>query len=406
MRWLLGAVGIAGVALGAHTSHAEEPGRDHRIRIATWNLEDVTPRSMERDRDRLARLGEVIRDIDPDIMLLNEVAYGPATPGGEGDEAPLLGRALVEAFIAGAVADGAPGYQVFTEAVNTGVASGFDLDNNGTVAREPGSRDYGGDCLGYGTFPGQYGMALLVRRDLRILDDRVRTFRTFLWKDMPGAKLPPVGEGGGWYSEEELGVLPLSSKSHWDVPVELPDGRVLHVLASHPTPPVFDGPEDRNGARNHDEIRFWREYIDGAAWIYDDAGVRGGLEPGALFVILGDLNADPDEGDSAGHPTLEFLLDSTRAQGEVVPRSRVEVERLDADDTSRFRLRVDYVIPSVGLDVLGAGVVRGLEDLPLGRAEAARDREEGWWAGEFPSDHFAVWVDVAVGGAHGMGGGR
>ena len=30
----------------------------------------------------------------------------------------------------------------------------------------------------------------------------------------------------------------------------------------HPTPPVFDGPDDHNGTRNHDEIRFWSDYID------------------------------------------------------------------------------------------------------------------------------------------------
>ena len=28
-----------------------------------------------------------------------------------------------------------------------------------------------------------------------------------------------------------------------------------------PTPPAFDGEEDRNGRRNHDEIRFWVDYV-------------------------------------------------------------------------------------------------------------------------------------------------
>ena len=52
----------------------------------------------------------------------------------------------------------------------------------------------------------------------------------------------------------------LSSKSHWDVPIRI--GReTVHFLVSHPTPPVFDGPEDRNGTRNHDEIRFWADYV-------------------------------------------------------------------------------------------------------------------------------------------------
>ena len=60
--------------------------------------------------------------------------------------------------------------------------------------------------------------------------------------------------------EEELEVVRLSSKSHWDVPVKV-GGHTVHVLASHPTPPTFDGEEDRNGRRNHDEIRFWADYV-------------------------------------------------------------------------------------------------------------------------------------------------
>ena len=79
---------------------------------------------------------------------------------------------------------------------------------------------------------------------------------------MPGALLPddPARRHRDWYSPDELAVLPLSSKSHWDVPVRI-GSTTLHLLASHPTPPAFDGPEDRNGRRNHDEIRFWSDYL-------------------------------------------------------------------------------------------------------------------------------------------------
>ena len=61
--------------------------------------------------------------------------------------------------------------------------------------------------------------------------------------------------------------------------------KTVHFLVSHPTPPVFDGPEDRNGTRNHDEIRFWADYIRRgrrSRYTYDDAGRRGGLEGGAV----------------------------------------------------------------------------------------------------------------------------
>ncbi|MDQ3106173.1 MAG: GAF domain-containing protein, partial [Actinomycetota bacterium] len=60
---------------------------------------------------------------------------------------------------------------------------------------------------------------------------------------------------GRRYSQAERDVLRLSSKSHWDVTLNI-GGTLVHALVSHPTPPVFDGTEDRNGKRNHDEIRF------------------------------------------------------------------------------------------------------------------------------------------------------
>ena len=90
-----------------------------------------------------------------------------------------------------------------------------------------------------------------------------RTFQKFLWKDMPGALLPDdpdTAAPADWYSKDELNVLRLSSKSHWDVVVRC-NGQRIHMLCAHPTPPVFDGPEDRNGRRNHDEIRFWSDYV-------------------------------------------------------------------------------------------------------------------------------------------------
>ena len=91
----------------------------------------------------------------------------------------------------------------------------------------------------------------------------IRTFQEFRWKDMPGAALPTdPATGAPWYTDEELDAVRLSSKSHWDVPIWT-GRRTVHFLVSHPTPPVFDGAEDRNGRRNHDEIRFWADYLRG-----------------------------------------------------------------------------------------------------------------------------------------------
>ena len=192
---------------------------------------------------------------------------------------------------------------------NTGIASGFDLDNNGEIVTTPGADNYGNDALGFGDFPGQFAMVLYSKYP--IVEEGIRTFQNFLWKDMPGALLPDnldTVEPNDWYSQAELGVLPLSSKNHWDVPIEV-NGEIIHALVSHPTPPVFDGDENINGRRNHDEIRFWADYITPGAgdYIYDDKGNLGGLNPGNSFVIMGDQNADPVDGNSVNNAINQLL---------------------------------------------------------------------------------------------------
>ena len=403
----------------------EAPAPPGVIRIATFNVEDIRREHFEDlnhpeppEAARLRAVATIIQRLQPDILLLTEMATGQVRDEDGAwvvDEAASPGAHFAERYLAVSQQQGCLegiDYEVFVAVSNTGIHSGHDLNRDGIVDPTATGRVYGEDCLGYGEFPGHFGMALLVRRDRGLSIDRpnVRTFREFLWKDMPGALLPPLPERddfderiGGWYSDEALAVLPLSSKSHWDVPVRIGDGRVVRVLASHPTPPVFDGPEDRNGRRNHDEIRFWAGYLDGADWIVDDRGGRGGLAEGALFVIAGDLNADPEKGDSRGNPMGRWLLGHERVQGDVVPRSRTEVipgvDGLEASDTARFRLRVDYVLPSVGMEVVGSGVFRGVRDWAGTECKALLpDERYQRETGEFPSDHFPVWVDVVIGG--------
>ena len=142
-----------------------------------------------------------------------------------------------------------------------------------------------------------------------------RTFQKFRWADMPGAMLPdnPATDApADWYSPDELEVVRLSSKSHWDLPIRI-GRKTVHFLVSHPTPPVFDGAEDRNGKRNFDEIRFWADYVSGRDYMYDDRGHRGGLHKGARFVIAGDQNSDPLDGDSVPG-AIQQLIDHPRIE--------------------------------------------------------------------------------------------
>lgn len=362
------------------------------IRIATFNVEDVrTEELLDPSNPRLRAIAAVIQQIRPNVILLNEVAYDmPGAPGFDPDGPPgRNARRFIDGFLA--VAQG-PGlqpmrFEAFMEATNTGVPSGLDLDNDGRIVNSfpilnpgqpatPEARAFAGDCWGFGTFPGQYGMALLVDPRLTIQRDRVRTFRKLPWDYMPGAFLPATPEGP-WFSEPERAVVRLSSKSHWDVPIVLPDGTIVHILASHPTPPAFDGPEKRNARRNHDEIRFWNDYIENAAYIVDDANLPGGLDEGEHFIIIGDLNADPDEGSSYKDPIGTILFANPRIASDFTPTSEVAIEGLDPDDTARFGLRVDYILPSSSM-----AVIRG----------------EVWRHGNAPSDHFPVWLEVRVPG--------
>jgi hypothetical protein len=342
-------------------------------------------------------VAEIIQRIRPDVLLINEFDFEP-------DNA--LAVAFQENYL-GVPHNGAAPIEypyVFVAPSNTGIPSGFDLNNNGVV----GGPD---DAFGFGFFPGQFGLAVF---SMYPIDEAaIRTFQLFLWKDMPGALLPDdpaTPAPADWYSTDELAVFRLSSKSHWDVPIDI-DGKTVHFLVSHPTPPVFDGPEDRNGTRNSDEIRFWADYVTpgpASAYIYDDEGGTGGLKPGEPFVIAGDQNSDPLDGDSIPgsiqqlieHPLVNTkftpesagAVEATILQGgaNVTHESDPRFDTADFADGAPGNLRADYVLPSKALRIVDGGVFWPVQADPLFRL-----------TGAFPfpsSDHRAVWIDVNVPG--------
>ena len=355
------------------------------LRIATFNIEDVRSSDLDgADNERLKAIAEVIQRLRPNVLLLNELAVH------QGD-GPSNAQKFVFNYLAVSQGEGLRPitYDTYTPPTNTGVHSGFDLDNSGSIQasvpeqqdgkQTPEQRAYGNDSFGFGTFPGQYGMALLVHPKLKIHRDQIRTFQQFLWKDLPGHTAPLSEDDSSWYSDDEWAVMRLSSKNFVDVPIQLPNGTDLHALISHPTPPAFDGEEKRNVLRNHDEIGLIRAYIDGEETLYDDAGNKGGLGADAHFVILGDLNADPSDGGSVEMTIFSQLFASERLAQDTHPGSSIRIDDLDRTDTARFGLRVDYVLPSAGIMVSESGIWR----------------EVGYRA-RFPSDHFPVWAEVIV----------
>jgi Endonuclease/Exonuclease/phosphatase family len=394
---------LDGAAMAAASDATGGAERGRSARFATFNAslnraaegELVADLSTPDDVQAQA-VAEVIQRVRPDVLLINEFDF---------DAQGLAARLFQRNYLSVGHHGAAPlHYRYrFVAPSNTGIPSGFDLDNSGTVGGP-------NDAFGFGAYPGQFGMAVFSRYP--ILRHQVRTFQRFLWKDMPGALLPDdpaTPAPADWYSPQELAAFRLSSKSHWDLPV-LVGGKVIHTLVSHPTPPVFDGPEDRNGTRNHDEIRLWSDYVlpSRSGYLYDDQGRRGGLKPGARFVIMGDQNADPFDGDSVAQAAQQ-LLENSRVNTSLTPTSPGGPEQAvlqgganlthrgdPAFDTADFldvpgpgNLRVDYVLPSKNLRILDGGVFWPLSSDPLFRL-----------VGVFPfptSDHRLVWVDLRVG---------
>ena len=358
---------LAALGAFAFAAHAEpaETVRPGVLRLASWNLEmaragpGVLLRDILRGDPAAEHAADRIAARAPDALLVM------------GFDWDREGRALA-AFQALLAERGHPMPHAFAPRPNRGLATGADLDGDGRLG-EPD------DAQGWGRFTGENGMALLSRLPL----GEARDLSALLWRDLPGAHLAE-----GVLTPEAAAIQRLSSTGHWDVALALPGGGALRVLAWHAGPPVFDGPEDRNGRRNADEARLWLHYLDGAL-----AEGWGG-PPEAPFVLMGDANLDPEDGEGRreairallAHPALRDP--APRGGGADAPQEAAdEGHRGDpALDTADWpgdpgpgNLRVDYALPSADLRVLGAGL-----DWP------APDAPEG------ASRHAMVWVDVAL----------
>jgi endonuclease/exonuclease/phosphatase family metal-dependent hydrolase len=393
---------FSGVYGGDLNQIAPPPPAKGTLRVATYNValnrkeSGQLVRELTAGDEQARRIAAIVQTVKPDILLVNELDYS------DGEAAKLL---LNEYFkkpnpTLGTVASELAYF--YTGPVNTGVPSGLDLNLNGRSTDSD-------DGWGYGAFPGQYGMAVYSRFPMD--PKSVRSFQMFRWSAMPGAKRPKLvdkesGTEKFFHSDGVWQQLRLSSKSHWDIPITIGD-KSIHVLASHPTPPVFDGPEDRNGCRNHDEIRLLKDYVEGgsgAEYIVDDQGKKGGLADKTHFVIMGDLNSDPKDGSGISQGIID-LLESNRVSSSFIPKSEgaVEAGKLQgkanekhkgdsAHDTGDFNdngpgnLRIDFVLPSNNCKVVAGGVfwptTEQLKDIDPKLVDT--------------SDHHLVWLDLEL----------
>lgn len=331
------------------------------MRIATWQIElsrdgpGLLLRDLTRGEDaQIEAAIKVLIALDADIILLTDMDYD-------------FGLVALNHFADALGKAGAPYPTRFARAPNAGVATGFDLDGNGRLGEAR-------DAMGYGRFAGDGGMAILSR--FAVLPEGGQDMSAFLWRDLPGALLPAD------MPPEVAQVQRLASTGHWAVSFATGES-TLTLLAFHASPPVFDGPEDRNGRRNHDEAAFWLHYL---------AGGLPFAAPDGPFVLAGDANLDPMDGE--GRPgALRALLTHPMLQ-DPAPRgtsgrSDVAHQGDAALDTALFDaplggLRLDYLLPSADVTVTNAGVMWPADDDPMTATLSAASR------------HRPVWVDIIL----------
>lgn len=362
---ILWAVFLAGLLAAPGAGFTNQP---NSLRIAAWNsaLTRDGPGLLLRDilvgdsGDIDAGLA-MLANLRPDILLVE---------GFDQDWGLAAARALASAL----AARGHDMPHLFSLPPNSGMPTGLDLDGDGRRAGP-------GDAQGFGAFSGQGGLLVLSRFPIDAAG--ARDFSAMLWSSLPGnlSDDPPA----------VASVQRLHSVAAWQVPVNLPNGATLTLLARHAGTPAF-GRGDRNARRNYDENMFWVHLLDGEL---------GLSPPPAPFVLIGTANLDPVDGLGDRDAISAMLLHP--AMQDVTPKSaETEPHLRDAGvnagqrgdpllDTADWpdadgpgNLRVQYVLPSRGLDVIASGIA-----WPARVADNARRR------------HGAVWLDIGwQGGLH------
>lgn len=337
------------------------------VRVATYNVEmyrkgpGLMLRDILRGDPQAESAARIIVHIAPDILLLQGIDY----------DAKLHGARAFRDLVA---QNGLHYPHVFAKRPNTGRVTGLDMNGDGRVG-------HAADAQGFGYFAGQRGMVVFSRWPVMTSD--VQDFSGLLWRDIPGATLPTKNGGAPFPSKRAQAVQRLSSTGHWIVPIAPPNVAPITLMAFSASPPVFDGPEDRNGLRNADEIRLWQQVLAGQI----------GTSPTDRFFILGDANLDPAKGQGR-HAAIQNLLAHPKLQ-DTQPRSLggVGTDTVDWPDPSPGNMRVDYVLPSSDWRVKDTGVfwpdVFAPDHDLLGMDDGQASR------------HRLVWVDVVASGDSG-----
>ena len=303
-----------------------------RIRFGQFNIRDLTmEKLLDLSNPQVLAAAKIIKRFRPDVLSIDEMQSHPGAP-----------TAFVENFLKrGEEPADYPFFYIGQ--TNSGMPTGL---------------PYPYDYRGYGHFRGQYGIACLSR--LRIDFDGIKNLKDVSWPSLPGSCCAEV------FCPRDF---PLWSTSFLDVPVETGDGAVFHTILVHPTVPLR---EYVNMKRNADQMRFLKSYIDGFS--------------GSPFVVIGDLNADPDAGIGTRDVVRGLFEDDNIIYRKTSRETFLEgggVERPPVDGAGLLKARLDYILPSRHFRMDGP-LVFAPEGTP-------------WWqAARRASDHFFVYADCEL----------
>ncbi len=294
-------------------------------------------RDLERGKDKqVAALRMLVKTIQPDILFLTKVDF---------DLEHRTGSALKEAL----------GFKhMFTRAPNSMTPTALDLDGDGRA----------GDRQAWVRYAGEGGMLLLSQHPVEL----AYHLNDLLWKDAPNAAMPVNEHGAPFPSAEAQGVQKLVSQGLWIVTVTPEILPPLTLVLFHNQTPAFDGPEDLNGLRNSAQLGLLSAVMD------EDYGTF----PKDRFILMGNANLDPNDGDGERAAISALLADKRLQDAKPVSESG---DHVTANWEKYGSMRVSYVLPSTDWSIAQAGVVWP-NDGPL-RAAA-----------EQASRHRMVWVDV------------
>lgn len=370
---------------------------------------------------RLQNVAEVIQIANADVLLLTGIS-GADGSGNDGYRYSALNQFL-DSYV-GVAQDAdvkAVEYRyVYMAQSNSGIPVLEDIDRDGSAAGT-----LPGDAVGYGNYWGQKSFAILSKYQLDT--NGVRNFRELKWSAVPGVTEPKDASGANWFTHDTWQQMPLLNSNFIDIPLSLPDGRKIQLMATYLETPKEIDSSDRGYQRNSAQLSFIADYLGEGADHYivndkTDSGQRtGGYDDSRPFVLLGNFYNDHEGAwavDAEGKPS--YVGDSSAMRSLVnssslnrftgvnweAPTTQAAVDYAKTTQsthdmpeiwTSLDGIRSDYIMLERQLNYSGQGIVweqvggdnEALFYLRDGDGNLVNDADAS-------SSHRLVWMDVTI----------